>query len=202
MNNKFFDLPEEKRVRIINGGVACFARLGYKKASTQDIAAEAGISKALLFHYFGSKKELFRYIYEFCHGRVTSCLEAFEYSDGEDVFSMMLRANRIKLELFRDYPDLYRFVYQAYFEKDPDVQEIVKRLSRVQIARTMSDVTAFMDKTRLRDCLSPEQALQIILWVSEGFLQRRLEQGGDDPVSLMAGFVEWMDILKICLYRN
>lgn len=35
-----------------------FATNQYKKAPTSEIAAEAGISKSLLFHYFHNKLEL------------------------------------------------------------------------------------------------------------------------------------------------
>ena len=63
MNEKFFALPEEKRRRIVNAAMEAFGKNEYKRASTDDIAARAGISKGLLFHYFGSKKELYFYLY-------------------------------------------------------------------------------------------------------------------------------------------
>ena len=55
VNEKFFALPEEKRRRIVNAAMEAFGKNEYKRASTDDIAARAGISKGLLFHYFGSK---------------------------------------------------------------------------------------------------------------------------------------------------
>ena len=51
MNEAFFALPEEKRQRILNAALEAFAKHEYKKASTDDIAAKAGISKGLLFYY-------------------------------------------------------------------------------------------------------------------------------------------------------
>ena len=53
MNEKFFDLKKEKQDRMINASLKLFAINGYKHASTDDIVNEAGISKGLLFHYFG-----------------------------------------------------------------------------------------------------------------------------------------------------
>lgn len=47
MNEKFFNLSEEKkRKAIINAGSTGFYKYGYKKASMSEIVAEAGISKA------------------------------------------------------------------------------------------------------------------------------------------------------------
>lgn len=53
MNDKFFQLPLEKQEVIINAAYKVFALSEYKKAPMSEIAAEGGISKALLFHYFG-----------------------------------------------------------------------------------------------------------------------------------------------------
>ena len=45
MNQKFFDLPEEKQQRIINSALTVFSKYDYKKASTDEIVRLAGISK-------------------------------------------------------------------------------------------------------------------------------------------------------------
>ena len=52
MNEKFFDLKKEKQDRMINAALKAFAVNGYKRASTDEIVKDAGISKGLLFHYF------------------------------------------------------------------------------------------------------------------------------------------------------
>ncbi len=64
MNNKFFDLPVEKQQRIVNAAYKVFSNSSYKKAPMSEIADEGGISKALLFHYFINKKELYMYLWE------------------------------------------------------------------------------------------------------------------------------------------
>ena len=64
MNEKFFALPEEKQQRILNAGYRVFAQNTYKKSPVSEIAAEAGISKSLLFHYFRNKQELYLYLWE------------------------------------------------------------------------------------------------------------------------------------------
>ena len=61
MNEKFFDLKKEKQDRMINASLKIFALNGYRHASTDDIVAEAGISKGLLFHYFVNKLGLYTF---------------------------------------------------------------------------------------------------------------------------------------------
>lgn len=59
---KFLNLPVEKQNIIIDAALKNFAVHGYKKTSISDIASSAGISKAMVFHYFGTKKELYVYL--------------------------------------------------------------------------------------------------------------------------------------------
>ena len=71
MNEAFETLPQEKQMRIINAAMEVFACNEYKRASTDDIAAKAGISKGLLFYYFHNKEALYLYVYEYCR-RITT----------------------------------------------------------------------------------------------------------------------------------
>lgn len=52
----FANLPSEKRQRILDAAISCFGATGYRKTSMQDVAEAAGISKAMVFHYFDTKK--------------------------------------------------------------------------------------------------------------------------------------------------
>jgi AcrR family transcriptional regulator len=45
--------------QILDDCLAVFARHGYEKTSTGMLAEAAGISRALIFHHFNSKKELY-----------------------------------------------------------------------------------------------------------------------------------------------
>jgi AcrR family transcriptional regulator len=50
---------DERRRRLLELGTELFARHGYEDLSMARIAREAGISKALLYHYFPSKQAYF-----------------------------------------------------------------------------------------------------------------------------------------------
>ena len=51
--------PDEKRDRIAEAAARLFAERGYGATKTSEIAAAAGVSEGILFHHFGSKRELF-----------------------------------------------------------------------------------------------------------------------------------------------
>ena len=65
MNEQFYELPQEKQLRIINAGLEAFSKTDYRHAVTDEIARKAGISKGLLFYYFHNKKSLYLYLYDY-----------------------------------------------------------------------------------------------------------------------------------------
>src|SRR3954454_16618408 len=51
---------DERRAQLLDVGTDLFSKHSYEDLSMAQIAREAGISKALLYHYFPSKEEFFR----------------------------------------------------------------------------------------------------------------------------------------------
>ena len=58
----FFNLPEEKRQRILDLAIAEFSTHDYQNASISRIVAEAGIAKGSFYQYFEDKADLYRYL--------------------------------------------------------------------------------------------------------------------------------------------
>ena len=50
---------DERRAQLIELGTRLFSTRPYEEISIDDVAEEAGISKGLLYHYFGGKKEFY-----------------------------------------------------------------------------------------------------------------------------------------------
>lgn len=53
------DLAAARREELIQTAVRHFAAKGFEGTNLADVAAEAGVTKGLLYHYFGSKRDLF-----------------------------------------------------------------------------------------------------------------------------------------------
>jgi AcrR family transcriptional regulator len=56
---------EERRLQILDAALTVFAEKGYRGTSIKDIAAAAGMSQGLMYHYFKSKEELLRATVEY-----------------------------------------------------------------------------------------------------------------------------------------
>lgn len=55
---KFLPDVDEKRARILNAALAVFAQYGYRRASMEDIAKAAGISRAAVYQHFRNKEDV------------------------------------------------------------------------------------------------------------------------------------------------
>ena len=72
---------EIRRQQLIELGVKLFAERAYDEVAIDDLAREAGISKGLMYHYFGSKKALYLACVEHVAGELVTELQAMEYTD-------------------------------------------------------------------------------------------------------------------------
>ena len=50
---------EETRRRILESARLCFAANGYEATSNRQLADSAGLTTGAIYHYFGSKRDLF-----------------------------------------------------------------------------------------------------------------------------------------------
>jgi AcrR family transcriptional regulator len=60
----FFNLPNEKRERVVDAAIEEFAQRPYHQARITAIADNAGIAKGSFYQYFKDKKDIFKYIME------------------------------------------------------------------------------------------------------------------------------------------
>src|SRR3954451_18534275 len=51
--------PGERRDQILDAANALFAQRAYDEVSIEDIARSAGVSRGLVHHYFGGRKEVY-----------------------------------------------------------------------------------------------------------------------------------------------
>ena len=64
----FFNLPKEKRIRILKAGKKEFSRVPLEKAVIANIAKDAGIPRGSFYQYFSSLEDLFSYIVDYMYG--------------------------------------------------------------------------------------------------------------------------------------
>ncbi|TCC29998.1 TetR/AcrR family transcriptional regulator [Kribbella speibonae] len=79
-----------KRAEILRAALEVIARHGYRKTSTRELAAAAGLSEAGMLHYFGSKEQLFEAV---LRARDEADRARFEAGDPIDNLTAIIRHN-------------------------------------------------------------------------------------------------------------
>jgi AcrR family transcriptional regulator len=79
-----------KRAEILRAALEVIARHGYRKTSTRELAAAAGLSEAGMLHYFGSKEQLFEAV---LRARDEADTARFETGDTIDNLTAIIRHN-------------------------------------------------------------------------------------------------------------
>ena len=106
---KLYDLDSERRDAILNAALKEFSIQGYDNASTNIIAKEAGISKALMFHYVSSKQELFLVVYDYFSDLMEKEYFKLMNYDEKDIFDRLRQSYVLQIALLEKYPWITEF---------------------------------------------------------------------------------------------
>jgi len=138
MNEKFLDLRREKQDKIINGALKIFALDEYKRASTQAIVGEAGISKGLLFHYFENKLNLYEFLFNYTVRYYAMELSGCVSQGDRDPFEFYRKKIKAEVNIMKTYPFMTVFLHKALKEKDAEVV-LIQEEGRATLDRIEGD---------------------------------------------------------------
>lgn len=202
MNDKFYSLPEEKKQAIINAGYRVFSQNSYKKSPMSNIAAEAGISKSLLFHYFQNKKELYLFLLENAADTTLQYLEEYHCYEQSDFFETLTRGIKAKIHIMKKYPELTAFALKCYYEKDEDVCADVQKI--IEQYSSFSDNSALynLDPKQFIPGLNIQMMYYDILWASEGYIWEKMQQNDVNADDVEQDFMKMIDFWKSIYLRK
>ena len=107
----FEKLSDDKKELILSAGMKEFSQKPYKEASTDSITKACGISKGLLFHYFGSKKEFYFFCLERAMEKLTAQAQSKE--EANDFYDILFSSMDQKFALCIHYYDEMHMVNMA-----------------------------------------------------------------------------------------
>lgn len=202
MNEKFFNLPKEKQQAILNAGYRVFSQGSYKKSPMSEIAAEAGISKGLLFHYFRNKKELYLYLWDNCARVTIEAMEKFDCYGREDLFESMLRGVHAKVSIIRQCPYMALFTIRAFYEKDPEVCAAVQESYHKYFNFKADSTLMNLEPEQFIPGLDIRMMYQDMYWASEGYLWEVTQRGEVDMEEMEQVFYRMVEFWKSVYKRK
>lgn len=129
-------IQEKNRAAILDAGLAVFSQFGFKGATLDQIAEEAGLSKPNLLYYFPSKEAIHT---ELLQGLLETWLDPLiALDDAGDPVTEILDYVQRKLAMSRDYPRESRLFANEILQGAPRIEEVL----RTDLKRLVDDKCA------------------------------------------------------------
>ena len=161
------DRATDKRELILQSAVRVFARRGYHTCRVGEIAAEAGVSHGLLYHYFGSKEEVLETIFRETWGALVEEVARLEASD-LPVLERVRGIATVYLGSWTSNPDLIRVLVREV-ARSPDVARRVEEGAKVFLA-----IRRMLEAGQRRGEIRADADARLATWVLYGALEEIL----------------------------
>jgi len=176
--------PDCRRTALITAAISEFATAGYLAASTNRIVEAAGVSKGLLFHYFGDKQGLY---IEAVQTSITELMRRFDERLGPtstDVFERLRQYTLAKWSLVEEEPSTFAFLQEAMTNPPAELQANLQATTAEVVASTYRRLFQDIDTSAFRPGVTAEQAMRLLSWT---FSSMRPSSNNSHLTSLVCG---------------
>lgn len=195
-------IMDKKRLQILEAAMEEFAEKGYQAASTNQICAKAGVSKGLIFHYFGSKEKLYiaaiSYAIDFATKKVN-----VEKATWTDFVEMAIWSTKQKLDFNRNYPAVFGLIMQAYGNPPGELKGKLEGFFDEAIARSEAQMNQVLSRMALKKDVNLDATRKVmaalfnhITQISTIYLQKHMDATMEDFIPLANDFTEMMRIVE------
>ena len=164
---------EDRSASIVRAGAVAFARAGYAATSMEDVAAETGVTKLILYRHFRSKADLYRAVLDRVSGRLA---DEFRRDLGEH--DRAIAGARALLTVAREDPDGFRLLWR-HAAREPEFAAYADRQHELAVGAAMGMLGGFRGAAGQRWA-----ARAIVAWLVESVVAWVDEGGGDDDAFL------------------
>lgn len=206
--HKIFTMEDTKRDALLTAAMSMFAKNGYKKTTTDEIILEAEISKGLLFHYFGTKKALYLFLFEYSNTiLMQEYYERINYEE-RDILKRLRNMFLIKFELVNKYPYIFQFVSSAYFEKDSAVVSKIKEYTDLLYFDAQREILKDIDLSLFKTNINIEKVINTIIFTLRGYSESQtipkkpIEDYSKEQERYIREIDEYITLLRTAFYRE
>lgn len=208
MSKKLLDLESERRDAILNAALKEFALRGFDNASTNVIAKEAGISKALMFHYVNNKQELFLCMYDYFAELLNKKYYTKMDFTEKDIFNRLRQSYLLQIELLKQYPWIFEFNKLSTVTNSQEVNKALENRAGNKQSSCDHQIFNLIDVSKFRAGLNIDKCKQLIFWSNVGFTNQILEDIRNSQISnldykhIKTALDEYFDELRKIFYTS
>ncbi len=126
----FFNLPDEKRARLLDILLDEFSKNDYKNVSIGRVAERAGIAKGSFYQYFADKKDCYLYLIQLGMDEKTAFLRQTPPQETGDMFAQLRWLMDVGMQFQFSSPKLAKISYKAIFDDVPlpdETKQVIRR---------------------------------------------------------------------------
>lgn len=147
-------LPAEKRRKqILKSAIRVFARSTYHGATTKSISEEAGVTEALIYRYFGSKRDLFTEAIEHTSKRIVDGLEAILDEHRDEPVAAIHGCFAFYASLLNRSDDFVKMIFLVLAELD---QEDIRAAYLPHQDRALKAIARTLNDWKARDLVAQD----------------------------------------------
>ncbi|MCL4130132.1 UNVERIFIED_CONTAM: hypothetical protein GTU68_059092 [Idotea baltica] len=175
-------IQKRNRELILEAALEEFSRNGYRGATLDQIATQAGLSKPNLLYYYPSKEAIHR---ELLHGLLDTWLDPLKAMDhGGEPLEEILEYVRRKLQLARDFPRESRIFANEILQGAPTILPDLEGDLKTLVDRTAETINGWIKAERIAP-VDPVHLIFSIWSLTQHYadfdVQVRAVNGGADP---------------------
>ncbi|ACA46004.1 TetR/AcrR family transcriptional regulator [Clostridium botulinum] len=207
MNDNLKNIPKDKKEAILEAALEEFTIGGYENASTNKIVEKAGISKGLLFHYFGNKKGLFVYVYNYYFEFLKRELYMKVDTKERDILERVKKWTMIKMELMDKYPSVFMLFIKSTLNMPKDINSTLEKIQSKERMEAYENFLSNIDYSRFKENIDIQKCLKILMWTLEKYGEEYIVLNINKPLleinkdNIKKEIEEYVDILKAGFYR-
>lgn len=118
---------EQRRAQLIRTAARAFVHGGFTATNLEDVAAEAGVTKVVIYHHFDSKRDLYLAVLRDVRNRLQAAV-----GDPEDPTTDTLHQYALAA---RDNPDGFRLLYR-HARREPEFTDYAEDIGFAGTERT------------------------------------------------------------------
>ncbi|MFL1676818.1 TetR/AcrR family transcriptional regulator [Paenibacillus dendritiformis] len=197
----------DKRDVLLQAALSEFSLKGYEAASTNRIIQSAGVSKGILFHYYGDKQSLYMAVVRHCLDFVMEAMGREMEHMADDVFEALVQLSAAKRKLFLEHAPIFGVLRSACASPPKTLRQELKQMQQQMENQYVPLLKDRVNHAHFREGVDPDQALQFILISLEALVAHQLAQNGppsldDSTAEADAGLAPFLDMLKYGVYRT
>lgn len=189
----FFNLPEEKRNKIIQAAIDIFAELHYSNVTINKLVKHAGIPKGSFYQYFENKDDLYIYLFNDIGDKKTEVFERLKAKTSDISFKEYMMEYIMGLKNLEASNDQITHLKREFLNECP--QDIKKQILKKEMPRSIKVfrevIDAYVKKGEFRKDLDSNVAAYVTV-MSISNLEYYDYGNGEDVISALTGIIDFL----------